>query len=65
MQADRPFGGIYYPGSLGEFQAWFATDADLPTGEDAYSGPHQRVPEQAPKSRHHATTPLNRYAQLG
>jgi len=28
MHADRPLGGIYYPRSLGEFQAWFGTDAD-------------------------------------
>lgn len=28
MLVDNPRGGIHYPRSLGEFQAWFATDAD-------------------------------------
>lgn len=28
MLIDRPRGGAHYPRSLGEFQAWFATDAD-------------------------------------
>lgn len=28
MQIDHPRGGAQYPRSLGEFQSWFATDAD-------------------------------------
>lgn len=28
MQIDHPRGGVHYPRSLGEFQSWFATDAD-------------------------------------
>ena len=28
MQIDHPRGGVQYPRSLGEFQSWFATDAD-------------------------------------
>lgn len=28
VQVDRPRGGVHYPRSLGEFQAWFAADAD-------------------------------------
>ena len=28
MRTDRPQGGADYPRSLGEFQAWFASDAD-------------------------------------
>lgn len=28
MQVGQPRGGVHYPRSLGEFQAWFASDAD-------------------------------------